>query len=74
MTALALDSEFLSAPEVKDLTGCATPDAQEAELKRQGLPFKRRGNRVLVSRFHTREWLSGRAVAPSRGINLALVR
>ena len=70
----ALATEFLSAAEVKDLTGCAKPDDQEAELLRQGLPFKRRGTRVLVSRFHTREWLSGRAVAPSRGINLALVK
>ena len=69
-----LNSEFLSAAELKDLTGEAKPDDQEAELKRQGLPFKRRGNRVLVSRFHCREWLSGRAVAPSRGINLAAVR
>jgi len=69
-----LASEFLSAAEVKDLTGCAQPDAQEVELQRQGLPFKRRGNRLLVSRFHCREWLAGRAVAPSRGINLALVR
>lgn len=69
-----LTSEFLNAAEVKDLTGCATPDRQEVELQRQGLPFKRRGNRVLVSRFHCREWLSGRPVAPSRGINLAAVR
>ncbi len=53
-----LATEFLTAAEVKDLTGAAQPDAQEAELKRQGLPCKRRGN----------------PVAPSRGINLALVR
>lgn len=71
---LTIDSEFLSASEVKDLTGAAQPDAQEAELKKQGLPCKRRGNRVLVSRWHCREWLSGRPVAPSRGINLAAVR
>lgn len=71
---LTLDSEFLSAAEVKDLTGQAKPEQQEAELQRQGLPCKRRGNRVLVSRFHCREWLSGRPVAPSRGINLSVVR
>lgn len=71
---LTLDSEFLSATEVKDLTGEAKADAQEVELKKQGLPFKRRGSRLLVSRFHTREWLSGRPVAPSRGINLAAVK
>lgn len=71
---LTLDSEFLSATEVKDLTGCAKADDQEVELKKEGLPYKRRGNRVLVSRFHCREWLSGRPVAPSRGINLAAAR
>jgi len=71
---LTLDSEFLSAAEVRDLTGTANADAQEAELKLQGLPCKRRGNRLLVSRYHCREWLAGRAVAPSRGINLALVK
>lgn len=71
---LTLDSEFLSAAEVKDLTGRANPEAQETELQRQGLPFKRRGNRVLVSRHHTREWLSGRVVTPSRGVRLDLVR
>lgn len=71
---LTLDSEFLSAAEVRDLTGAANADAQIEELHRQGLPCKRRGNRVLVSRYHCREWLAGRAVAPSRGINLALVK
>lgn len=74
MSTATLESEFLSAAEVKDLTGTASADGQEVELQRQGLPFRRRGNRVLVSRWHCREWLSGRAVAPSRGINLALVR
>lgn len=71
---MTIDTEFLTAAEVKDLTGAAQPDAQEAELQRQALPYKRRGNRVLVSRWHCREWLSGKPVAPSRGINLALVR
>lgn len=69
------DTELLSTAEVKDLTGCAKPDEQEAELKRLGLPCRRpRPNRVLVSRHHVREWLSGRAVAPSRGINLDAAR
>jgi hypothetical protein len=69
-----LENEFLTAAEVKDVTGCIRADAQETELKRQGLPFKRRGERILISRFHTREWLAGRTVTPSRGINLALAR
>lgn len=74
MSLEALSAEFLSPAEVKDLTGEAKPDAQATELERQGLPHKRRGNRVLVSRWHCREWLAGRSVAPSRGINLTAVR
>ncbi len=72
--AEVLAGEFLSAAEVRDLTGIAHPDGQEAELHRLGLPAKRRGNRMLVSRFHIREWLSGRAVTPSRGPNLDRVK
>jgi hypothetical protein len=68
------DSEFLAPADVKELTGRAKPDDQEAELKRLGLPCRRpRPNRVLVSRHHVREWLSGRAVAPSRGVNLGAI-
>lgn len=70
----ALATEFLSASEVKDLTGRATPEAQAAELTAQGLPFKRRGSRVLVSRWQVREWLAGKPMAPSRGPRLELVR
>lgn len=69
-----LDTEFLNAAEVKDLTGHAKPDDQEAELKTLGLPYRRRGNRVLLSRIHTREWLAGRPVAPSRAPNLSRVK
>ena len=74
MTTFASESEFLSPADLKDLTGWANPDRQEAELQRQGLPFKRRGRRMLVSRFHIREWLSGRPVAPRRGIDLSKVK
>ena len=73
-TAETVASEFLSAEEVRDLAGAANPDAQEKALELLGLPHKRRGRRILVSRFHIREWLSGRAVAPSRAPNLALVK
>ncbi|WP_431107644.1 DUF4224 domain-containing protein [Variovorax paradoxus] len=69
-----LSEELLSAGEVKALTGSANPDEQERVLKADGIPFRRRGRRILVSRFHTREWLAGRVVAPSQGVNLALVK
>ncbi len=69
-----LSQEFLTPVEVKTMTGEATADGQERVLQLDGVPFKRRGNRILVSRFHTREWLSGRAVTPSRGVNLSVVK
>lgn len=69
-----IDEELLSANEIKALTGVANPDQQEKVLQADGIPFRRRGKRILVSRFHTREWLAGRTVTPSRGVNLALVK
>ena len=72
--AEVLDHEFLASSEVKDLTGCARPDDQAAELERQRIPHKRRGNRVLVSRFHIRQWLAGNPVTTSRGVDLSLVK
>lgn len=70
----SLANEFLSASEVKALAATANVDEQARVLTADGIPFRRRGKRILVSRFHTREWLAGRSVAPSRGPNLALVR
>lgn len=70
----ALAEELLSASEVKALTGATSPDEQERILKADGIPYRRRDRRILVSRFHTREWLAGRTVTPSRGVNLALVK
>lgn len=72
MSELAV--ELLSVAEVKALTGAANPDEQERVLKADGIPYRRRDRRILVSRFHTREWLAGRTVTPSRGVNLALVK
>ncbi len=70
----SLIEELLSPSEIKALTGSASPDAQERFLKAEGIPYRRRDRRILVSRFHTREWLAGRTVTPSRGVNLALVK
>ncbi|HWT21674.1 MAG TPA: DUF4224 domain-containing protein [Variovorax sp.] len=74
MSTIALSEELLSPSEVKALTGSKNPDEQERILKQDGIPYRRRDRRILVSRFHTREWLAGRAVTPSRGVNLALVK
>lgn len=69
-----LADELLAPLEIRTLTDTADPDDQEKVLTQLGIPYRRHGRRILVSRFHTREWLAGRPVAPSRGINLALVR
>lgn len=72
--ARSIEDEFLRPAEVRELTGAADADEQERVLRRDGIPHRRREKRILVSRFHTREWLAGKAVAPSRGIRLDLVR
>ena len=67
--------EFLSPDEVRDLCDSPKLSAQVDILTEQGIPFKVVGSRVKVSRYHVREWLAGRPVAPSRGgVNLALVK
>ncbi|BEP34276.1 hypothetical protein GmRootV59_12500 [Variovorax sp. V59] len=74
MSTAALTEELLTPSEVRALTGAASPDEQERILKADGIPYRRRDKRILVSRFHTREWLAGRVVRPSTGVNLALVK
>ena len=67
-------SEFLSPAELREMTEKARLKAQCARLAELGLPFRLAGRRVLVSRFHVREWLAGRTLTPSRGIDLSAVR
>lgn len=68
-----LSTELLHPAELRHLTGTAKIDEQERVLTQDGIPYRRRGNRILVSRYHTREWLAGRVVTPARGVNLAAV-
>lgn len=72
--AAQLAHELLTAAEVRELTGAGKPEDQARTLSQDGIPHRLRGGRVLVSRFHVREWLAGRVVMPSRGVNLSLVR
>jgi hypothetical protein len=64
------DSEFLAGGETHALTGFARAAEQEAWLKGQGIPHKRDGKRVIVSRYHARAWLEGRPVVASTAPNL----
>lgn len=71
----ATESELLSPAEVKAVAGgAARLDDQVRILREQGLPHKVVGKRVVVSRYHLREWLAGRVVAPSSAPKLELVR
>lgn len=70
----SIDDEFLRPAEVRELTGATNADEQERILRRDGIPHRRLEKRILVSRYHTREWLAGKAVVQSRGIRLDLVR
>lgn len=67
-------TEFLTPEEIRDLTQARGLDAQVQVLEREGIPHKLMRRRLLVSRFHVREWLTGKAAPRSKGINLAMVR
>jgi hypothetical protein len=61
-----IDSEFLSPAEVKALAGGCSRLVDQAEtLREQGIPHRLVGKRLVVSRYHVREWLAGR-LAPAR--------
>lgn len=42
------------------LTGCRSLSSQMDALKADRIPHRVMRNRLLVSRFHVREWLAGR--------------
>jgi hypothetical protein len=62
--------EFLNAADLQALTGFARAAEQTAWLTEHSVPHRRDGKRVIVSRFHAREWLAGRNVVPSTAPNL----
>ena len=67
-------SEFLAPSELRDLTGRARRDGQQRWMSEKGVPFRTDGARVIVSRYHVRDWLAGRTIAPLRGVDLSGVR
>lgn len=64
-------SELLTQPDLHTLTGYARASQQAIWLTNQGIPFRRDGNRVIVSRTHMTAWLEGRNIVRSNGFNLA---
>lgn len=70
-------TEFLNSTELHDLTGYARPGQQAEWLKDKGIPFREDGERtkrIIVSREHVRNWLEGRTVVTSSGLNLAGIK
>lgn len=67
-------SEFLSQPELYTLTGYARAGQQSDWLKTKGIPFRQDGRRVIISREHVRNWLEGRTLVTSSGLNLVGIK
>jgi hypothetical protein len=61
----------LTPEELRELTGRARRGDQRAWLEAQGIPFRVDGERLLVSRQHAQDWLSGKVVARSRAVDLS---
>ncbi len=65
--------EYLTSPELHQLTGYARASSQCTWLREKGLPFRQDGKRLIVSREHIRAWLEGRPTIVSSGPNWAAV-
>ncbi len=68
------ETEFLKPSELHDLTGFARAAEQDQWLSEHHIPHRRDGKRNIVSRFHARAWLEGRAVVASNAPNLEALR
>lgn len=69
-----IQTEYLPAPELHELTHYKQGKAQAHWLAERSIPHRVDGRRVIVSREHVRHWLEGRTVAQSSGPNWASVR
>lgn len=66
--------EFLTPEELRDLTGRRSLSSQLDALKADRIPHKLLRSRLLVSRFHVREWLADRLHAKvGGGAQLAII-
>lgn len=58
---MSTESEFLNSADLHTLTGYARAAEQAKWLQERGVPHKRDGKRVIVTRYHSRAWLEGRS-------------
>ena len=64
-------TEFLSAEELRELTGYKNAGLQATWLSEQGICYRQVQRRTIVSRSHVHAWLEGRPVRSAGGINWA---
>lgn len=54
--------ELLSPDALRQLTGYTQSSRQRAWLDMEGIPYKERGTRLIVSSRHVEAWIEGRPV------------
>lgn len=59
--------EFMTPEELRELTGRRSLSSQMDALRADRIPHRVMRNRLLVSRFHVREWLAGRVPNKATG-------
>lgn len=64
--------EFMTPEELRELTGRRSLSSQMDALRADRIPHRVMRNRLLVSRFHVREWLAGRLHAMAGGAPLVM--
>lgn len=67
-------SEYLNTQDLQMLTGYAHAVKQDGWLRENGIPHRAIGKRVIVSTAHARDWLEGRTVVQSSGMNWAAIK
>ncbi|KGG90870.1 hypothetical protein P245_15680 [Comamonas thiooxydans] len=65
---------FLTKEERRELTGYRNQSPQIAWLKSKGLPFQIDEDRLIVMRSHVQQWIEGKPLVKSKGVNFSAVK
>ncbi|WP_347612416.1 DUF4224 domain-containing protein [Comamonas thiooxydans] len=65
---------FLTKEERRELTGYRNQNPQIAWLKSKGLPFQIDEDRLIVMRSHVQQWIEGKPLVKSKGVNFSAVK
>lgn len=66
-------NEFLSAEDLKELTGYSRCTEQRRMLDEHGIPYRPIGNRTIVLHQHIAAWVEGRPLRRHAEPDLSLV-